>query len=178
MSARRKRWPKPRPRSSAKVPNTSPQAPRLYTIPPSAPFITTLARAVLAGDLPTPGGPKPGPLDLPNTTVYLPTRRAARALREAFLTEAKGDALLLPRIRALGDPDEEAAIIFGVEDSPDDGVIGAAAIGALPRRLALMEIAEELAAPLKRRHGLPGCRRDSRAGILSRRRSRQSDRHD
>jgi ATP-dependent helicase/nuclease subunit B len=122
------------------VPSTSPQAPRLYTIPPSAPFITTLARAVLAGDLPTPGGPKPGPLDLPNTTVYLPTRRAARALREAFLTEAKGDALLLPRIRALGDPDEEAAIIFGVEDSPDDGVIGAAAIGALPRRLALMQL--------------------------------------
>ena len=35
---------------------------------------------------------------------------------EAFLAEANSDALLLPRIRALGDPDEEAALIFGAED--------------------------------------------------------------
>jgi ATP-dependent helicase/nuclease subunit B len=119
----------------------SPEAARLYTIPPSAPFLTTLARAVLAGDLPSPGGAKPDPLTLPLTTIYLPTRRAARALREAFLAEAKGGALLLPRIRALGDPDEEAAIIFGAEDSADDdGAAGAAAIGALPRRLALMRL--------------------------------------
>ena len=72
---------------------------------------------MLDGDLPAPGGPKPDPLTLPLITIYLPTRRAARALREAFLAEAKGDALLLPRIRALGDPDEEAAIIFGAEES-------------------------------------------------------------
>ena len=96
---------------------------------------------MLDGALPSPGGPKPDPLSLPNTTIYLPTRRAARALREAFLAETKGEALLLPRIRTLGDPDEEAAIIFGAEDSLDgDGAIGAAAIGALPRRLALMRL--------------------------------------
>ena len=114
---------------------------RLYTIPPSAPFLTTLARAILAGDLPAPGGSKPDPLTLPLTTIYLPTRRAARALRETFLAEAKGEALLLPRIRALGDPDEEAAIIFGAGESlEDDGASGASAIGALPRRLALMRL--------------------------------------
>ena len=123
------------------MPEPSPTAVRLYTIPPSAPFLTTLARAVLDGALPFPGGPKPDPLSLPNATIYLPTRRAARALREAFLAETKGEALLLPRIRTLGDPDEEAAIIFGAEDGLDgDGVTGAAAIGALPRRLALMRL--------------------------------------
>jgi double-strand break repair protein AddB len=123
------------------VPKPSPEAGRLYTIPPSAPFLTTLARAVLGGDLPVPGGPKPDPLTLPNTVIYLPTRRAARALREAFLAEAGGEALLLPRIRALGDPDEEAAIIFGADDGQDDdGALGALAIGALPRRLALMRL--------------------------------------
>ncbi|MGH6735541.1 MAG: double-strand break repair protein AddB [Methyloceanibacter sp.] len=121
----------PEPRSS----------PRLYTIPPSAPFLTTLARAILSGDLPLPGGPKPDPLTLPLTTIHLPTRRAARGLREAFLAEAGGAALLLPRIHALGDPDEEAAIIFGAEGSDDaDGALGAPAIGALPRRLALMRL--------------------------------------
>ncbi|MGZ8415943.1 MAG: double-strand break repair protein AddB [Methyloceanibacter sp.] len=123
------------------MPEPSPTASRLYTIPPSAPFLTTLARAILAGDLPVPGGVPPDLLTLPLTTIYLPTRRAARALREAFLAEAKGEALLLPRIRALGDPDEDAAIIFGAEESQeDDGALGAAAIGALPRRLALMRL--------------------------------------
>lgn len=123
------------------MPEHSPEAPRLYTIPPSAPFLTTLARAILVGDLPSPGGAKPDPLTLPFTTIYLPTRRAARALREAFLAEAGGQALLLPRIRALGDPDEEAAIIFGAEDGPEDNsALGAPAIGALPRRLALMRL--------------------------------------
>ena len=114
---------------------------RLYTIPPSAPFLTTLARAILAGDLPLPGGPKPDPLTLPLTTIYLPTRRAARALREAFLAEAKAEALLLPRIRALGDPDEEAALILGAGSGADeDGGAGAPAIGGIKRRLALMKL--------------------------------------
>ena len=123
------------------MPEPSSARPRLFTIPPSAPFLTTLARAILAGDLPSPGGLPPDPLALPLTTIYLPTRRAARALREAFLAEAKGEALLLPRIRALGDPDEDAAIIFGAEESlGEDGTIGEAAIGALPRRLALMQL--------------------------------------
>lgn len=115
--------------------------PRLYTIPPSAPFLTTLARAILSGDLPLPSGEKPDPLTLPLTTIYLPTRRAARALREAFLVESSGKALLLPRIHALGDADEDAAIIFGAEEAGDaDGALGASAIGALPRRLALMRM--------------------------------------
>ena len=136
MSARRRPWPRPRPCSSVKVPETRPGAPRLYTIPPSAPFLTTLARTILAGDLPSPGGTAPDPLTLPFTTIYLPTRRAARALREAFLAEAKSDALLLPRIRTLGDPDEEAALILDAEDrQEDDAAPDAAAIGALPRRV-------------------------------------------
>src|SRR5665809_4795 len=143
MLARRRLSPKPRPCSSAKVPDPLTVGPRLYTIPPTAPFLTTLARALIAGELPLPGGPKPGPLVLPLTTLYLPTRRAARALREAFLSEAGGESMLLPRIRALGDPDEEASIIFGADDAEGgrlDGAAGAPAIDKLPRRLALMRL--------------------------------------
>src|ERR1700757_3790998 len=141
MSARLKPWPRQRPYSSAKVPEPLSGGPRLYTIPPSAPFLTTLAKAILGGDFPLAGGAKPDPLALPLTTIYLPTRRAARAPREAFLAEAETEALLLPRIRALGDPDEEAAIIFGGGDSTkDDSAIGAPAIGVLPRRFALMKL--------------------------------------
>jgi ATP-dependent helicase/nuclease subunit B len=61
------------------VPDTAASRPRLYTIPPSAPFLSTLARAVLNGDLPAPGGAKPDPLTLPGAVIYLPTRRAVRA---------------------------------------------------------------------------------------------------
>ncbi|HEX7532125.1 MAG TPA: double-strand break repair protein AddB, partial [Methyloceanibacter sp.] len=101
--------------------------------------MTTLARAVLAGDLPHAGGPKLDPLALPFTTIYLPTRRAARALREAFLAKANSDALLLPRIRALGDPDEEAALVFGAEDGGAERA-GEPAIGELQRHTALMQL--------------------------------------
>jgi double-strand break repair protein AddB len=123
------------------VPDRPKTVPRLYTIPPTAPFLTTLAGAILSGDLPLPGGPKPDPLSLPLFTLYLPTRRAARSLREAFLAEAGGNAMLLPRIRTLGDPDEEAALILGADYADDSSVVaGAPAIGAMQRRLALMRL--------------------------------------
>ncbi|HML91406.1 double-strand break repair protein AddB [Methyloceanibacter sp.] len=115
--------------------------PRLYTIPPSAPFLTTLARAILAGDLPTPGGAKPGRLSLPKTTIYLPTRRAARTLREAFLAESGGEAMLLPRILALGHADEDAALILDAEQfSAADSHLGTPAIEPTARLIALMRM--------------------------------------
>ncbi len=113
----------------------------LYTIPPSAPFLTTLARAVLAGDLPLAGGPKPDPLALPFTTIYLPTRRAARALREAFLAEASSEALLLAA--------HQGARRSGRGGGPHlrrrgrarvEGIAGAPAIGELQRHTALMRL--------------------------------------
>ena len=117
--------------------------PRLYTIPPSAPFLATLASAVLNGDLPVPGGAKPDKLTLPQAIIYLPTRRAVRALRNAFLNASVSQAALLPSIGAFGDPDEDAAIIYGAEGDRDQdfaGAGGARAIGPLERRLALMRL--------------------------------------
>lgn len=140
MSGHPKPWSKPRPRSSLKVPDRFPHQ-NLYTIPPSAPFLSTLARAVLDGDLPCPGGPKPSRLDLPQTTIYLPTRRAARALRDAFLAESGGKALLLPRIRALGHADEDAALILDESMYEDaDGGAEAAAVDPMARLIALMRL--------------------------------------
>jgi len=39
-------------------------APRLYTVAPDVPFLDTLARTILGGDLPVAGGKPPGKLDL------------------------------------------------------------------------------------------------------------------
>lgn len=70
----------------------------LYTIPPGAAFVDALAAGILdecAGD----------PLVLADYLILLPTRRACRALREAFLRVSDGQSLVLPAMRPIGDVD-------------------------------------------------------------------------
>ena len=95
----------------------SKDTPAFFTIAPNVSFVDALARGLLArgnGD----------PLALARHTVLLPTRRACRALQEAFLRASGGQALLLPRLFPLGDIDAEELILAG-----DDA--GFAAPGAL-----------------------------------------------
>ena len=73
----------------------------VFTIPASVPFAETLARALIERT-----GAKRDPLALTNVTLYLPTRRAARALNDAF-ARILGGAALLPNVRPLGDVEEE-----------------------------------------------------------------------
>jgi ATP-dependent helicase/nuclease subunit B len=75
--------------------------PKVYTIAAHRPFLATLAAGLL-------GMAGADPLLLPRITVLLPTRRAVRSLREAFLRVAPdgkvvGTPLLLPRMRPIGD---------------------------------------------------------------------------
>ena len=79
----------------------------VFTIPAGAPFLDTLVGAILDGRL-TPGIAAGDPFALADVTLYLPTRRAARAIRESLLTTF-GRPLLLPKIRTLGDIDEDEA---------------------------------------------------------------------
>ena len=79
--------------------------PRVFTIPPSAPFLPTLIKAMMAGKLGF--RPPDDPLALAAATLYLPTRRACRLARDAFLEVLKDDAAILPRIVAIGDIDED-----------------------------------------------------------------------
>jgi ATP-dependent helicase/nuclease subunit B len=87
------------------------EAPRLFTIAPDQPFLETLAQAVLSG-FPSAEAKAPGPLDLARWTILLPTRRAVRALEDVFLRFAGGKGVLLPRIRPLGDIDEDLLAPF------------------------------------------------------------------
>ncbi len=77
--------------------------PRVVTIPSGVAFVDALAAGVLA-EL------GPDPLALAQATILLPTRRACRALREAFLRASAGRPLLLPRLRPIGDVDEDELI--------------------------------------------------------------------
>jgi ATP-dependent helicase/nuclease subunit B len=85
----------------------------LFSISPDQPFVDVLAHALLAeaGD---------DPLALARTRILLPSRRAIRSLREAFLRQAGGRPLLLPQMQPVGDVDEEEMLLagFGAELPP------------------------------------------------------------
>src|SRR5262249_21251819 len=80
---------------------------RVFTIAPSAPFLPTLIGALLDRGV-IPGFPSSDdPLALTAATIYLPTRRACRLARDVFLDTLGRNAALLPRIRPIGDIDED-----------------------------------------------------------------------
>ncbi|MDZ5646865.1 double-strand break repair protein AddB [Nitrospirillum sp. BR 11828] len=100
---------------------------RLFTIAPGLPFVDALAAGILArvGD---------DPLALSRLTVLLPTVRAVRALREAFLRLSDGTPILLPRLSPLGDVDtDEVVFTQGGTDLPQ-------AVPALRRQLLLARL--------------------------------------
>ena len=82
-------------------------APRIFTIAPELPFADALVDGLLHGDVVKLDAADP--LALSRVTILLPTRRACRALSEAFLRQCESGAMLLPRIRPLGDLDEDEA---------------------------------------------------------------------
>ena len=110
--------------------------PRIYSIAPERPFLAALADGLLGMT----GG---DPLLLPRVTVLLPTRRAVRALRDAFLRAAPegreaGAPLLLPRMRPIGDLDsDELTLAEGAAD--DETLAVPPAIPELRRRLLLTQ---------------------------------------
>lgn len=103
----------------------------LWTIPPHLPFLDALAAYWLhrAG---------PDPLAAADGLILLPTRRAARALNEAFLRQSDGRPLLLPRIAALGALDEASLALAGALDLPP-AVDGARRLAVLTRLVMALE---------------------------------------
>ncbi len=118
-------------------------APNIFNIAPGRPFLEALAAAILAGELPAPGGRKPDLLDLPAITILLPTRRAARALQAAFLKAGSGRAMLLPAIRPISETAEDQSLIESFSVSAEPGALAfdlAPAIGKLERQLVLTRL--------------------------------------
>ena len=99
------------------------KAPKIYTIPAGVPFADALAQGIVAQFAGA------DPLTLSALTVLLPTRRAVRAVREAFLRVSGGAAMLLPQLRALGDTDADD-LSFATEEGAEIG--GASALDLAP----------------------------------------------
>ncbi len=110
---------------------------KLGTIAPHEPFLDTLAAEWLAaaGD---------DPLAAADGLILLPTRRAARALVEAFLAQTEGRPLLLPRITAFGALDEAPLALAGSLSLPQ----------AVPEPLRLAQLTR-LVMALDGRFGAP-----------------------
>jgi ATP-dependent helicase/nuclease subunit B len=112
---------------------------RVFSVPVSVPFLRSVIAALIDGRLVEGFEARTDPSKLAQATLYLPTRRAGRMARDIFLEELNTGAVLLPRIVALGDIDEDELAF--AEEAEQYG--GAAPLdippelGELDRRLTL-----------------------------------------
>lgn len=124
-------------------------APRVFTIPSSQPFLETLAQAILTGRV-VPGWPDADPLSLADGTIFLPNRRACRAMQDAFRTLAGPRTLVLPTILPIGDVDEDEWAFLEPSDSETTGFAALPqAPDALGRRLMLARLVKTWAASVE-----------------------------
>lgn len=82
--------------------------PNLFTIPPGVPFLSTFATHLLQGKLfENFSYDSQNPHLLSRCRIYVPTRRAARALRSEFADQIGRGSIILPEIKALGETEED-----------------------------------------------------------------------
>ena len=108
---------------------------RVFAIHPGAPFLATLAEALLDGRLFAGRDYRRNPLDLADVSIYLPTRRAGAALRQAFRDAFGAGSAMLPRILSISDVLEAEDDLLAPEALDMPPVIAAA-----ERRLMLARL--------------------------------------
>ena len=110
--------------------------PNVYTIPPTIPFLDNLARILLTQI-------SDNPIALTQLTILLPTRRACRSMRDAFLRISDGRASLLPKIQPVGEIDEDISILSSIGES-DDAILSTLdippSVSNIERRLILTKL--------------------------------------
>lgn len=116
---------------------------RVFTVPPGKPFLDVLAAALINGALGHPHDTSRDPLALTDITLLLPTRRATRALQDAFLKHTGQSAVLMPRIRPIAEGEDDLTLLSGLAGlttlTPDDAEANPA-ISELERRLVLTQL--------------------------------------
>src|SRR5277367_6487300 len=130
--------------------------PRVFTIPPSAPFLPTLFGALEDGRL-VDGLSASDPLALADATIFLPTRRACRLARDVFLDVLGVEAAVLPRIVPIGDIDEDELVFADMTTGAAavDALDLPPALGGLERRFLLAQLVYAWAERLEPRPGEP-----------------------
>src|SRR5919107_53285 len=101
---------------SCKVMHNRTTESRVFSIPAGCPFLPTLVDALFEGRLVVPLSDDPAALS--DVTIYVPTRRATRALIALLAERGGARAQLLPRIVPLGETDEAEFELTGLEGTP------------------------------------------------------------
>ncbi len=106
--------------------------PTVYNIPAGNSFADVLVLGILERT-------KNDPLELSKYTLLLPSRRACRVLRDAFLRHSGGNAMLLPQMQPIGDVDaDEMALALS-----EEALNIPPAISKLERQLLLARIIQK-----------------------------------
>jgi ATP-dependent helicase/nuclease subunit B len=118
--------------------------PNLYSISPEQNYLKTLVDALLDGKLIEGYAPRGNPLELSRATIYVPTRRAARALNAHFATAMGGKATLLPNIKPLGDVNEDELLLTS-DDLALNSLDDMPTVGNFERQILLAKLIERWA---------------------------------
>ena len=126
------------------------QAANVFTIAPGAPFLKTFVAALLEGRIVEGFSRDLGPLEMAEATIFVPTRRAARALAYELGRAMNRPSMLLPRILPLGALEEtETSLLFdeaGLAGAREPGL--PEAMGEIARRMELAGLILEWARAL------------------------------
>lgn len=117
----------------------APHRPRLFSIPPGASFLDALADALIDGTLVGDIGWTNDPLAVAGATIYLPTRRAARAFKAALAARAHRP-MILPRVVPLGDANEAELHLIGDGDFATEAASAAPAATPAARLVFLADL--------------------------------------
>ncbi|SFK47666.1 double-strand break repair protein AddB [Methylocapsa palsarum] len=115
---------------------------RIFTIAPGAPFLRTFAEALLDGLVVEGFSRRLSPLDLASATIYVPTRRSARALLAELVRALGRSSILAPRILPLGALEDAETRLYFDDDAIDRAHAPelSPAMGETARRMRLAEM--------------------------------------
>ncbi|MGF9758456.1 double-strand break repair protein AddB [Microvirga sp. 0TCS3.31] len=126
-----------------------PSVSRVFSIPPGCAFLPILVDALFDGSLVGPLSEDPAALA--DITIYVPNRRATRALIALLAERGEGRAQLLPRIVPLGETDEAEFELTGLEGTPlQEAASLKPPIPPLERRLILTRLVQRWSAEVDR----------------------------
>ena len=111
----------------------------IFSIAAGADFLNVFVRNLMCGKIVPSFKPETNLSLLGDATIYVPNRRSARALAATFLETCDGQATILPKIRMLGDVDDQD---FGLHGDTENFADLPNQIGALERKLELALLIE------------------------------------
>ncbi len=127
-------------------------AANVFTISPSSSFLATLIDALIDGRL-VEGFSAQNPSDLGRAIIYVPTRRTADALKEAFLPHLRKrgwQSAILPKIHIIGDAEEDLLPFKVAASNGDDFLHLPTAMDGLERRLTMTRLVHHWAQTVAR----------------------------